>query len=141
MNIVLVSHGMLCEGFMDALRMMVSNPTSISSVSLDDHGVDDFRTRLTSEIEHDLAKGNTIIMSDLYGGTPFNESYALYLQHPGSLRVIAGINFPMLIEVVVTATDNDSLDDVVRIALKAGSQGVVAAELPEETADDADDLF
>ena len=65
----------------------------------------------------------------------------MLLQHPEDLRVVAGANFPMLVEVGIAAADSDDLDEVVGIALEAGRAGVVAAELPEDEPLDEDDLF
>lgn len=141
MNIVVASHGKLCEGLVDALHMMVAEPAPIVAVGLDEHGIDNFRERLVTAVEASLAQGKTLIMSDLIGGTPYNESYALLLQHPEDLRVVAGANFPMLVEVGIAAADSDDLDEVVGIALEAGRAGVVAAELPEDEPLDEDDLF
>ncbi len=141
MNIVVASHGKLCEGLVDALHMMVAEPAPIVAVGLDEHGIDNFRERLVAAVEASLAQGKTLIMSDLIGGTPYNESYALLLQHPEDLRVVAGANFPMLVEVGIAAADSDDLDEVVGIALEAGRAGVVAAELPEDEPLDEDDLF
>lgn len=141
MNIVVASHGKLCEGLVDALHMMVAEPAPIVAVGLDEQGIDNFRERLVAAVEASLAKGKTLIMSDLIGGTPYNESYALLLQHPEDLRVVAGTNFPMLVEVGIAAADSDDLDEVVGIALEAGRAGVVAAELPDDEPLDEDDLF
>lgn len=141
MNIVVASHGKLCEGLVDALHMMVAEPAPIVAVGLDENGIDNFRERLVTAVEASLAQGKTLIMSDLIGGTPYNESYALLLQHPEDLRVVAGANFPMLVEVGIAAADSDDLDEVVGIALEAGRAGVVAAELPEDEPLDEDDLF
>lgn len=141
MNIVVASHGKLCEGLVDALHMMVAEPAPIVAVGLDEHGIDNFRERLVAAVEASLAQGKTLIMSDLIGGTPYNESYALLLQHPEDLRVVAGANFPMLVEVGIAAADSDDLDEVVGIALEAGRAGVVAAEPPEDEPLDEDDLF
>lgn len=141
MNIVVASHGKLCEGLADALHMMVAEPAPIVAVGLDEHGIDNFRERLVAAVETSLAQGKTLIMSDLIGGTPYNESYALLLQHPEDLRVVAGTNFPMLVEVGIAAADSDDLDEVVGIALEAGRAGVVAAELPDDEPLDEDDLF
>lgn len=143
MNIVVASHGRLCDGLVNALHMMVANPAPIVAVGLDENGIDDFRERLTSAVETSLESGKTLIMSDLIGGTPYNESYALMLQHPQELRVVAGANFPMLIEVGIAAADSEDLDEVVGVAVEAGRSGVVAAELPGEkdVLDSEDDLF
>lgn len=142
MNIVVASHGTLCDGLVSALGMMVAAGTvSVVPVGLDDRGIDDFRGRLTEAVEGMLSSGPTLIMSDLIGGTPYNESFALMLLHPDQIRVVSGTNFPMLIEVAVAAAESNDLDEVTRIALEAGRGGVSSAELPADSPNDEDDLF
>lgn len=139
-NLVVVSHGTLCEGLVSAFRMMVSSSCPITAVGLDDSGVDDFRRRLVDVVEGTLANKDVLIMSDIIGGTPYNESFALFLQHPERIRVVAGTNFPMLVEVGIAAADCDDLDEAAAIALEAGRQGVSLAAVPSDEPDD-EDLF
>lgn len=130
MNIVVTTHGKLCDGLLDAFHMMAGESCPMAAVGLDEHGIDDFRRRLVAEVERQLEHGKVLIMSDLLGGTPYNESYALFLQYPDSVRVVAGTNFPMLVEVGIAAAENDDLDEVVALALEAGRQGVCTPEAP-----------
>lgn len=142
MNILLTSHGSLCTGLLDAFHMFASGADHVSAVSLTDTGIDDFRDRLVARVNELLADGDVLIMSDLPGGTPYNESYALFLTNPEHIRLVSGTNFPMLLEAGVLAMSSDDLDAVASAALTAGSAGVVAAEMPADASDDdEDDLF
>lgn len=135
MNLIVASHGTLCEGLADAFHMLASSEIPITTVSLNDTGIDDFRKRLVAEVEKSKGTSKTLIMTDLYGGTPFNESFALYLADPENLRVVAGVNFPMLIEAGMAAQDSDNLDEIVSIAVQAGTAGVVAANAEPDKKD------
>lgn len=142
MNILLTSHGSLCEGLLDAFHMFASDACHVSCVGLTDTGIDDFRDRLTACVNVLLAKGDLLIISDLPGGTPYNESYALFLTNPEHIRLVSGANFPMVLEAGVLAMSSDDLDAVTSAALAAGSAGVIAAEATaDNSADDEDDLF
>lgn len=135
MNLIIASHGTLCEGLADAFHMLASSEIPITTVSLNDTGIDDFRKRLVAEVEKSKGTSKTLILTDLYGGTPFNESFALYLADPENLRVVAGVNFPMLIEAGMAAPDTDDLDEIVSIAIQAGTAGVVAASAEPDKKD------
>lgn len=139
MNIVLTSHGTLCDGMLDTYKKMVSSDSPIIAVGLGDDGVDVFREHLSNAVEAQLESGNTLILADLLGGTPYNEAYALFLESPERLRVVSGFNFGMLIEVGIAAAASDDLDAVVELALNAGSSGITAATLPDEGKSLADD--
>lgn len=142
MNILLVSHGMLCEGVLSAFTMLMGPSERVHTCGLTEAGVDDFRARLTAQAEELLAQGDLLILSDLKGGTPYNEGYALYLAHPERVRLAAGLNLPMLLTCAIEAMASDDLDALYATALAEGSQGVAGAELPAPDASDEDeDLF
>lgn len=139
MNIVVTSHGTLCDGLLDTYRKMVSSDSPIVAVGLGDDGIDVFRDSLTQAVETQLASGNTLILADLLGGTPYNEAYALYLENPEHLRVVSGCNFGMLIEVGVAAAASEDLDTAASLAVSAGTTGITIASLPSEDETLADD--
>ncbi len=141
MNIVLTSHGTLCNGMLDTYKKMVSSDNPIVAVGLGDDGIDVFRERLSNAVAAQLESGNTLILADLIGGTPYNEAYALFLDDPEHLRVVSGFNFGMLIEIGVAAETSDDLDATVELALNAGASGITAAPFPDEDESFADDLF
>lgn len=139
MNLIVASHGTLCEGLADAFHMLASSEIPITTVSLNETGIDDFRDRLVAEVQKSKSTAKTLILTDLYGGTPFNESFALYLADPENLRVVAGVNFPMLIEAGMAAPDTDDLDEIVSIAVQAGTAGVITASAEPDKKDNEKD--
>ena len=52
----------------------------LKAIPLDDSGAKAFSKRLEIEITELLKKGSVLILADLKGGTPFNESMKLLLQ-------------------------------------------------------------
>ena len=142
MNILLVSHGALCEGVLDAYKMLFAQAGNVHTCKLTLDGVEDFRARLTAQVDELLAQGDVLIMADLKGGTPYNESNALFIQNPEHIRLAAGLSLPMLLETGVAALDSDDLDALYATALEAGTFGIQGTDLPADSADnDEDDLF
>ena len=142
MNILLTSHGALCTGLLDAFHMFASDANHVSAVGLTDTGVDDFRDRLTVRVNDLLEQGDLLIIADLFGGTPYNESNALFLENPDRIRLVSGASLPMLMEAGVLAMSSDDLDAVTSAAISAGASGVQLAEEPQgDSSGDEDDLF
>ena len=142
MNILLVSHGRLCEGVFDAFNMLMSGTTHVHTCSLTEAGIDDFRARLSAKVAELLQAGDLLILSDLKGGTPYNESYALFLAQPERIRLAAGLNLPMLLACGIEAMASDDLQALYELALAEGAQGVIGSELPApDDSDEDDDLF
>lgn len=141
MNILLVSHGTLCEGVSDAYHMFFPTASNVFTVGLTNAGVETFRAELKKVLGRLLLEGDVLIMSDIKGGTPYNESFMCFLENPQHIRLLAGLNLPMLIELGACSPSDNDLEAVYGVALSAGISGVVGTELPEDSSDDESDLF
>jgi mannose/fructose-specific phosphotransferase system component IIA len=107
-----------------------------------DGGIEAFRAELDAAIAAMTADGPAIVMADLPGGTPYNETYVRYLQNPEKIRLVAGLNLPMVVETGVMSLAVDDVDALVQTALAAGANGVMTPEAPDASEDDdEDDLF
>lgn len=141
-KLLLVSHGDLCTGAQSALKMFAGDALDVSAVSLGHDGVDPFRTRLRAEVAS--TTDEVLIVADLAGGTPCNEATVLGLAEPQRIRVVAGMNLPLLVECAVALMTDDSLDSALEKGVAAGKAGVYPIDLTAGTADepdDEDDLF
>lgn len=107
-EVLVVSHSTLAKGFNEAVNMILGS--EINYLGLDDYGVEIFHKRLKEKIEAIKDKNKKVlILADLFGGTPFNK--ALYEASSDSeVKVISGINLPMLIEAIMREKSN--IDEV-----------------------------
>lgn len=133
MKTLLVSHGLFAAGLLDSFEMICGKNDSISVISLSDDGVKDFSNRLNNYLEENK-DNQVLILCDIKGGTPYNEAYRRYLDNLGRIRVIAGMNLPMLIEVGMLISIGTSLDEAYATGLSIGRQSVngVLDEINEE---------
>ena len=80
-----------------------------------------------------------IIFTDLIGGTPFNTAAQLGRDRE-NVRILAGTNLPMLVEVVMSRKFMDDLDGLVDSLLQTGKEQVAKFEfkqaLQEEPGDE-----
>ncbi|WP_195852585.1 PTS sugar transporter subunit IIA [Aerococcus sanguinicola] len=117
MKLLLATHGNFAEGILQSYEMIAGDTSNISTVLLNELGIEDFQTRLHQTLDQLLATDEVLILVDLPGGTPYNESLAYQLEHPKGLGVISGLNLPMLIEVGM-GLSNSSLDELKQTALE-----------------------
>lgn len=134
MDILITTHGKLAEGLVSALSFITGSTESVDVVELDEMGIDNFRQRLHQKFKE--ASGLLMVLTDLKGGTPYNESFVYYLEHPKDIRVVSGVNLPMLIELATQVTGLNDLDQAVAIACEAGTNGVSVPDV----VDDDDDM-
>jgi len=121
-GILLVSHNQIGTELINTARQMLSCsplPTKVISIALNDNP-DQIRRQLNEELLG-LDQGNGIlIMTDMFGSTPSN--IACTVSERDDIRVISGLNLPMLIRVL--NYPNLSLDELEQKALSGGQEGI-----------------
>ena len=134
-KILLTSHGHLAQGIASGFEFIAGKSDQIMTLALDEKGIGSYRDLL-----QELLDGETepvLILADLKGGTPYNESFKYYLAHTERIRVVSGLNLPMLLELVPQLSDNTTLDEAVQTVLQAGTNGIAVAQ---DQQDDDDDI-
>ncbi len=124
-GIILVTHGQLADEFLSALEHIVGEQKNIGSICI--QAEDDMEKRRAEIFE---AVGNVndgdgvILLTDMFGGTPSN--LAISLMSEESVEVIAGVNLPMLIQ-LVQSRQTQTLEDAVNEAAAAGRKYISVA--------------
>lgn len=122
-GIVVVSHGRLAEGLIDAVQMIVGPQKQLEAVALlETETVEDLMEKIQKLIDQVNAGDGILIFADLPGASPFNAS-ARIAMNAEKIRVIGGANLPMLAEVLVSR-DGSSLDELEDLALTSGKKGI-----------------
>ncbi len=105
-GMILVTHGRLAEEFVLAMEHVVGSQDDIATICIGPNDdMEQRRDEIAAAVEEvDSGKG-TIILTDLFGGTPSN--LAISLLEEGRTEVIAGINLPMLIRLAGARKEMD----------------------------------
>lgn len=123
-GIVLASHGGLAEGVLDSVSMVFGAQEDIACVSLKPSmSPEGFRSALEAAASGLSDPDQVLILVDLWGGTPFNQSSALMEGHPG-WAIVTGLNLPMAIEACATRGSAGSARDMAAALLVEGRRGV-----------------
>ena len=134
-KILLTSHGHLAQGIASGFEFIAGKSDQIMILALDEKGIGSYRDRLQKLLDGETEP--VLILADLKGGTPYNESFKYYLAHTERIRVVSGLNLPMLLELVPQLSDNTTLDEAVQTVLQAGTNGIAVAQ---DQQDDDDDI-
>ena len=108
--------------------------------------VDFLPTYSTEDLTHEITKAldelkeceGVIIFTDLMGGTPFNVS-AQIGHGKDNIRIVAGTNLPMLVEIVMSRKFMDNLDELVDSVLETGKEQVTKYEFKQVVQEASDD--
>jgi len=121
-GILLVSHNQIGTELINTARQMLSCstlPTKVISIATTDNP-EKIKRYLDVELVG-LDQGNGIlILTDMFGSTPSN--IACTVSDQDNIRVISGLNLPMLIRVL--NYPNLSLDELEKKALSGGQEGI-----------------
>jgi PTS system mannose-specific IIA component len=122
-GIVLISHGEMAAGMLDAARMIVGEQEQILPISLNEEDdVEGLMGRIANAIkEIDTGEG-ILVLVDVFGASPFNASARLAMGG-AKIEVITGMNLPMLLELAIQR-DSQGFEALVQIALTAGISSI-----------------
>ena len=123
-GIILISHGNLAEGLLDAAKMITGEVEKIVCIGLQPEDDIDLLVDRIGGAANQVDDGDgVLLMVDLFGASPFNASGRLVLAEKGNLELITGMNLPMLVEILV-AREGLSLEDASEMAINAGKSGI-----------------
>jgi PTS system mannose-specific IIA component len=132
-GLVLVTHGRLAAEFITALEHVVGPQEAIEAVCIGPDDDMEARRKDIAEAIGNVDSGDgTIVLTDLFGGTPSN--LAISLMKSENVEVIAGVNVPMLIR-LESARKVMGIHAAVTAAREAGRKYIsVASEILGEAA-------
>ena len=127
LGIVLVTHGNLATEFIAAAEHVVGRQPNMIAVCIGED--DDMEKRREDILQAAISVGEgggTIILTDMFGGTPSN--LAISVMDKAKAEVVAGINLPMLIKLAPEQyrRDND-MKTAITAAHEAGKKYINVA--------------
>jgi PTS system mannose-specific IIA component len=120
-NVVVVTHGDFGEALVRAAEMIVGPQENVRAVALlPEESPDGFGNKLDAALG-DLQEQDTLILIDLFGGTPCNVSARKVLEP--NVECVTGLNMATLIE-ALTSRDSASLSELAAQVAEAGQKSV-----------------
>ncbi|WP_020004510.1 PTS sugar transporter subunit IIA [Brachyspira innocens] len=96
-NLILMSHGNLASALIESAKMILGDLSDYDIVAMQlDDTFNDVEEKLISVLDKHKDK-NILIMTDIYGGTPFNIASKFYRKND-NICLISGVNLDMVIE-------------------------------------------
>lgn len=122
-GIVIVTHGRMATGLIEAAEMIVGEQEALVPVHLREmDDVEGLMERVTKAVSKVDSGQGALIMVDLPGASPFNASARIAMQQD-NIGVVTGVSLPMLAETLVQR-DGSSIQELIDIAKNAGMIGI-----------------
>lgn len=120
-GMLIVTHGRLGEGLLDAMEMIAGPQEKVNFVSLKEgDSIDELKDKILNAVKT-LDDGNgVLVFVDMFGASPSNA--AAYLVNE-NVEVITGVNLPMLLE-IASFRESSSLQELAANAMSAGVESV-----------------
>lgn len=104
-GILVVTHRHLGDALIDCVDFILGErPVALKAISIDlRENAGDLRNKIEKGIKEVRSDKGVLILTDMFGGTPSNLSYA-FLEE-GHVEVISGVNLPILVKAVGVRKD------------------------------------
>lgn len=101
-NVIVATHGPLADALLASGRMVYGEQPYISTVTLDEQaGIEGFKQDFSRALEWAGRQADgVLVLCDMQSGTPWNVAclHAFAAQTAPPVAVLAGVNFPMLLQ-------------------------------------------
>lgn len=99
-GLLLITHGNLGKEMLRTLTVILGScPLPVRTLAIADNCNPDTTLKTANDLCCELDKGDgVLVLTDLFGSTPFNIAYRLHENH--KVSVIAGVNVPMILRVL-----------------------------------------
>lgn len=139
-GLIITGHGEFAAGIHDATEMIAGRQENYKKV-LFKEGMDlnSLRDELKENIDSLLSSTDgVVILTDLKGGTPFNNSVLLSTEYD-NVEVIAGANLPISIEASMHSQLKDNPKELADYLVGVGKDGIEVAALSLEESSTEED--
>lgn len=124
-NVLIMTHGGMAEGIVDTAQMILGPQERLEYLSFrPDWSLDTLVAALREKLGTFGNDDPTLVMVDLFGGTPSN-AIATLLGEGEKVSAVAGVNLPMVLEVLTSRDDEGAAETLSQVACDAATTGVV----------------
>lgn len=102
MNYIITGHGHFSTGLQSSVKLITGLGDKLAAIDFEENmSSEDLKAKLVDQLNSNGENEQTIIFTDIAGGTPFNQSVLLKNDND-NIEVIAGTNLPILVEAVLS---------------------------------------
>ena len=138
-GLLVTGHANFGTGITSSVNLIAGEQEAYKAVDfLPTYSTEDLTREITKALDELKDGEGVIIFTDLMGGTPFNVS-AQIGHGKENIRIVAGTNLPMLVEIVMSRKFMDNLDELVDSVLETGKEQVTKYEFKQVVQEASDD--
>jgi PTS system mannose-specific IIA component len=127
-GVVIVTHGSLASELVRVMETIVGPQEQVRAVPLSPgEDVDVIRARIGEAVQGVDAGQGTLVLTDMFGGTPCNQSLPFLAQ--GKVEILTGVNVPMLLKIASGRMEGDTqtVAELASMLAEYGKKNIQAA--------------
>lgn len=145
-GIIVISHGKLSEGLVDASNMIFGPQENMLALALNpDDQVEMLKDKIVNAYQKVNADKGVLIMTDLMSASPFNQSTLAINSLPeadqNKTHILTGVNLPMVIEAINQNLMQTDLDTAITTIKDSAKNGIEDWSIKDILVDNDDDDF
>ena len=126
--VLIIGHGELPVALLSSAQMLIGEREGLYPLCLHEgDGLENFIQKTLELISTFDETTPLLVFVDLQGGTPWNA--VIGVNNP-RVRLVTGINLPMLLEVLCMRDHNDNIEELVDCALETARLSVISKRFP-----------
>ena len=124
-GLVLISHGEMGKYVLKSAELIAGTQENVATASLmPEDSPESFQEKLLAAIASIDTEEGLLVLGDVGGGTPWITAAVLSRQR--KLECLAGMNLPMLLEILMTRPTGASLQELLELGEKSGKAGIIS---------------
>lgn len=127
-GILIAAHHNLAKAYVDTVEVIAGKHDYLESQCLlTGQDPEEFGQLIQEKIKilNDKGFKEIIVMLDLFGGTPYNQTVKLLRDF--ELNLVVGVNLPMILQTVMSNQNGVSVKKLVEIAISSGKENIFDA--------------
>ncbi|WP_312095910.1 mannose/fructose/sorbose PTS transporter subunit IIA [Niallia sp.] len=127
-RVILVGHGKLALEMKNSAEMIFGKMDKFSAIEFKmEEGLESLSKKIHEEISA-FNREDTLILTDLFCGTPYNAGCAICMKEPSiNIEVISGMSLPLVLE-AATLLNNTPINEISNILIEYASEMVKSFE-------------
>ncbi|MDO5563936.1 MAG: PTS sugar transporter subunit IIA [Eubacteriales bacterium] len=122
-SVLVATHGELAKELFNAMDMLTGVAEKMDYVCLKPgDNVEDFYNEAEEKINNLGYEDGILALVDIIGGSPNNTMFKLKQKY--NMRIITGVNLPMLLSLSMDRTNEDTLDELVKLIIENGKDSI-----------------
>ncbi|MGB4985823.1 MAG: PTS galactosamine/N-acetylgalactosamine transporter subunit IIA [Erysipelotrichaceae bacterium] len=139
-GMIVTGHGNFATGLTSSVKLIAGMPELYEMVDfVETDTTDDLKANLNKAVDNLSGCEAIMVFSDLMGGSPFKTAVEVSMMRTENIKVLAGTNLGMLIEISMARQFIEDFDMLCDMAVNTGKDQVIKYTYVERVQEESED--